>query len=388
MKRSDSMIAAHGGRLSIQGAAVALGLATTLLCSPARAADPNVSITVTPIPTAVSLRVATSTTQAAYRVDIVNQSTNVLNDVRFTASTRVFPSATLVRTPYVEDTSDQCAASQNVLNCSFGQVRGSGQPGQNGRSFIVVFDAPFSGERLFLDWSATYKEGTSDSSGNPPNNDTQSSTDPGKAVFTTLVSSEAVSDKQLRSYFAAATGALLFTSTAVPKGPPSEDTWTTSVRIPSGTAGEARIVEDSEPASCNPVIPTCVRSAVNVPGSFVDATPTDGDQRFLVITLRRDASTIPNGAQIAKSPLYYEPGSIDANGVFQPSGSTQVQLKLCADIGGAPSLPTAGSPLDPEQQKRCIKSFQAYPKNAKAPPGLEGDWEWIIWAIENGRISF
>jgi hypothetical protein len=375
----------------------ALALACCAFTGGARAADPLVAIEVTPLPDTVNLRVAGSTTQAAYRVVIVNNSTNVLNDVRFSAHTRIDPATSPARTNYVEDSSAQCGLapnSQTELTCSFGQLRGKRQTGQNVTSFVVVFEAPTAGERLFLDWSATYQEGSTDNNGSSsPTNDSQNSDEPGKAVFTKLVTSAQVDDKRLRSYFAASTGAQLQTSTGVPSGPPSEDRWATLVRIPTGVADQAQIVEDSEGNSCSPVLPVCVRSAVSVPGSFVDTTPGNRTVDFLVITVRRDASTIPSGAKIDSAPLLYEPGSLDADGAFHPSFPNDpafpVRIKLCSQIGGAPSLPTAGaSPAEAAQQKRCIKSFQAYPKNNKAPPGLEGDWEWVIWAIDNGRISF
>jgi hypothetical protein len=377
----------RGGRR----AALTLALGCTVFAG-AQAADPNVAITVTPIPATVNLRVGASTTQAAYRVDIVNNSTNVLNSVGFEASTRIDPAASPAGTKYVEDNSAQCglaAGSQTRITCNFGQLRGARQGGQNSAGFIVVFEAPSAGTKLFLDWKATYQEGATDNNGSSsPTNDSQV----GSAV-TTLVTSAAVDDKKLRSYFAASTGALLFTSSGVPSGPPSPDGWTTTVKIPTGVPGEVQIVEDSDANSCSPVLPLCLRSAVSVPGSFLDPTPGDADVRFLVLTLRRDASTIPSGAKIGNAPLLYEPGSLDANGVFQPSfpgdPAFPVTLKLCSALsGGAPSLPPAGTPPAlAAQQKRCIKSFQAYPKN-KAPAGLEGDWEWVIWAIENGRISF
>ena len=390
----------HSRRSANRRAALALALALTgtVFSGGARAADPKVAITVKPIPAEVNLRVGASTTQAAYQVDIVNNSTNVLNDVRFTARTRIDPAASPTGTRYVEDSSAQCGpapGSQTQLTCSFGQLRGARQAGQNGVGFIVVFEAPSTGAKLFLDWSATYQEGATDNNGSSsPTNDSQNSDEPGKAVFTKLVPSAEANDRELHSYFAASTGALLFTNTGVPSGPPSTDGWTTTVRIPTGQKGEARIVERSEAASCSPVIPECVSSAVSIPGVFEDSKPTDADVRFLIITLRRDASTIPNGAQISKAPLFYEPGRIDDNDEFQPQfpGDSRfpVRLKLCSDIGGAPSLPLPPDlpPDQAAQQKRCIKSFQAYPTNNKAPPGLQGDWEWVIWAIENGRISF
>jgi hypothetical protein len=333
--------------------------------------------------------VGTSTTQAAYKVGIVNKSTNVLNDVRFTARTRIDPAASPTGTKYVEDTSAQCGpapGSQTELTCSFGQLRGARQGGQDSASFIVVFEAPSTGAKLFLDWSATYQEGATDNNGSSsPTNDSQAG-----SAFTTLRTSAAFSDTKLRSYFAASTGALLFTSTGVPSGPPSADGWTTTVKIPPGARDEAQIAEDNNDGhSCGPVLPLCLRSTISVPGSFHDP-----DVGFLVITLRRDASTIPTGAKISNAPLLYEPGSLNAGGGFEaqfpPSLGFPVTLKLCSALpGGAPSMPDASTPPAlAAQQKRCIKSFQAYPKNDKAPPGLQGDWEWVIWAIENGRISF
>ena len=385
----------HVRRPWCRRAALALSLACGFFAGGAQAADPNVAITVTPIPASVNLRVGDSTTQAAYRVDIVNKSTNVLNDVRFEARIHLDSVDSPVGTSYVEDSSAQCAPAADPsdsltgITCSFGQLRGARQGGQNSAGFVVVFEAPSAGQKLILKWTATYREGATDNNGeSSPSNDSKTGT-----AETTLDTSTAVNDKELRSYFAASTGALLFTSTGVPSGPPSTDGWTTTVSIPTGLADQAQIVEESESNSCSPVLPQCLRSAVSVPGSFVDTTPTNADVRFLVITLRRDASTIPNGAQIAKAPLLYEPGSI-VNDVFQPEfpptdSRFPVRLKLCSDIGGAPSLPPAGTlPDQAAQQKRCIKSFKAYPKNYKELPGLQGDWEWVIWAIENGRISF
>lgn len=362
-----------------------------LMVGGAQAADPNVTITITPIPGTVNLRVPPSTTQAAYRVSIVNGSTNVLNEVQFRAHTRI--DQTTAGTKFVEVDAAACgvAAGSNGagLACNFGQLRGGAAPASaNSRSFTVVFEAPSSGAQLFLDWTATYKEGGSDNNGNSsPSNDSQSG-----STATALVSSAFGNDKQLRSYFAKTTGALLSTRTGVPS---DTDLWTTTVRIPSGVAsGEARIVEDQDPNSCSPVIPSCVLSAIKVPGVYPDATPGDADLRFLVITLRRDATSIPSGVQIARSPVFYTPGTVDDAGVFQPAYPANpafpVQLKLCKDIGGAPSVAPAGTP--PEQAallQHCIKSFQEYPKNpAKAPPGLAGDWEWVIWATENGRIAW
>jgi hypothetical protein len=365
----------------------------------ARAADPEVSIEVKAKPDTVNLSLGNSTTQeksttqAAYQVTIVNNSTNVLNNVGFEAATHI-DLDTAPGTKYVEDDSAQCVATIDAartpigVRCNFGQLRGARQGGPNSASFTVVFEAPSAGQKLLLKWTATYQEGGTDNNGNSsPSNDSQTGT-----VETVLVTStSAQEDRRLRSYFAASTGALLFTGTGVPSGLTSGDAWTTTVTIPKGHAGEAQIVEDDNSGnSCGPVLPLCLRSAISVPGSFSD--PSIG---FLVITLRRDASTIPKGAKIDDAPLLYEPGSLDTEGEFhKPFPDTPgfpVRLKLCSALaGGAPSLPRADASdvLAAAQQMRCIKSFKVYPNNSKTPASQQGDWEWVIWAIENGRISF
>ena len=387
----------HTGRPANRRAALALALALvcTAFAGGALAGDPAVQIDVTPIPGTVNLRLGNSitqensTTQAAYEVRIVNKSTNVLNDVRFEAATHIDVD-TAPGTKYVEDDSAQCAATTDSartpvgIACNFGQLRGARQGSQSSASFVVVFDAPSAGQKLLLKWTATYQEGATDNNGNSsPTNDSKT----GIAETALVVSTSVKEDKRLRSYFAASTDTTLFTGFGVPSALPSGDAWTTTVKIPKGgIANAAQIVEDdNEGNSCGPVLPLCLRSAISVPGRFSDIG-------FLVITLRRDASTIPNGAKIDNAPLLYEPGSLDTDGGFHKAfpNNLPVRLKLCSALpGGAPSLPKEGTlEVDPAQQMRCIKSFKAYPKSQQVPAALQGDWEWVIWAIENGRISF
>ena len=175
----------HVRRPARRRAALALAVVWTAFVGGAHAADPNVVITVTPIPAEVNLRVGTSSTQAAYEVKIVNKSTNVLNDVRFEAGTHIDAVDALAGTNYVEDNSAQCGTvngSPTRIACNFGQLRGARQAGQNNASFIVVFEAPSTGQKLFLGWSATYQEGATDNNGSSsPTNDSQSG-----SAFTTL----------------------------------------------------------------------------------------------------------------------------------------------------------------------------------------------------------
>ena len=119
-----------------------------------------------------------------------------------------------------------------------------------------MFEAPSAGQKLLLQWTATYQEGATDNNGNSsPSDDSQTGT-----AETALVTSTSVKeDKRLRSYFAASTGAVLFTCTGVPSGLPSGDAWTTTVKIPKGLADEAQIVEDDNGGnSCGPVLTLCL----------------------------------------------------------------------------------------------------------------------------------
>jgi hypothetical protein len=94
----------------------------------------------------------------------------------------------------------------------------------------------------------------------------------------------------------------------------------------------------------------------------------------LTITLRRDATTILSStARIKDAKLYYYP---------VPNGSVFYEIGICADgpLNGDVVLSEGG----PE---RCIWDRKEYGNSAQLGD-FRNDWEFILKALENGRLSW
>lgn len=319
------------------------------------AAAGDVTVTIVPLPTVVSLSTDAQTTRAAYQVGIRNNTSNVLNRVSLRGWTAVVGADGAVA-PFVEalaGTPSPCAgdpADATAVVCDFGRLTGSGSAGST-RSFIAIFDAPKAGGSIGFTAVATFKEGTSDQPGNPPSNDTT------VASASTELSADVPLD-QAKSYIPSR-GASLFTG---PTGVATDnDRWTTTIKVPSATT--AAIFEDDNGGnSCSAAVPTCFGSTVTVPGSFGGP--------YLEITLRRDATLIPSNAKIGDVAVLYQ-----ADGVALENA---VPLPPCSQLpGGVPNA----------DNKRCVKTRTAYGKGGNVPLQFRGDWEFLLLAIENGRVS-
>jgi hypothetical protein len=338
-----------------------LGLPMALCATAAMAGSPNVAISVEALPPVVSYARPQATppliTYAAYAVKITNNSTNVINSVRFSARASVLTEGET--TVFRETIGRTCSGvGSPAVDCPVGQMRGSG----DSTSFVLVFDAPVAvasplpGDRIDFAWTVTYGEGNNDSSG-AGHTDTQA------GVVATLLGTP--TDTEVRGYVPSM-GAMLYTG---PNGvATAADPWTTMVSVPK--AGRAGIVEAQALNSCSSDYLVCVTSTLDIPGSF--AAP------YLVITLRRDASTIKNGAKIANATLSYQPGVYDTAGNFVAEGAP-VDIVSCDLLPGR--VPNA-------THKRCIDYRTAYTKKTAPAPDFEGDWEFGLRALENGRISW
>jgi hypothetical protein len=146
------------------------------------------------------------------------------------------------------------------------------------------------------------------------------------------------------------------------------DTWTTTVNLPGASqATTATLIDTVATVACAPDLLTCSTSTVTIPGTFAN----------LLITLRRDATTIANGAKIANAQIVYDnPAHPD------PRIAYPLTLLSCEDTTWGP-LPQSGIP--------CVNLRTAYPKKSTpkrpVPAGYEGDWEFLIKAIDNGRFT-
>lgn len=338
-------------------ATLAFGLAMlgSGLGSSAWAAAGDVTVTIEPLPPVVSLSTAAQTTRAAYRVNVTNNTSNVLNKVTLRGYTTVAGAdgATATFVEAIGGSPNPCAgdpADATAVVCSFGRLNGSSSPG-SARSIVAIFNAPQSGSAIGFTAVATFKEGSSDQPNNPPGNDTT------VASASTELSLDVPLD-QAKSYIPSR-GASLFTGpTGVATG---ADKWTTTIKVPSATT--AAIFEDGNGgASCSAAVPVCFGSTVTVPGQFTGP--------FLEITVRRDASVIPTNAKIADVAVLYQ-----GDGVALEDA---VVLPACDQLsGGVPN----------EANKRCVKARKAYGKGGNVPLEFRGDWEFLIWGIENGRVS-
>lgn len=309
----------------------------------------DVSVTATALPSVVSLSTAAQTTRAAYQVTLVNNTTNVLNKVSLRGQTLVAGADGAVA-PFVEAIAGQpnpCAgdpADATAVVCSFGRLGGTGS-----LSVIVIFDAPRAGESIAFTAVATFKEGNNDQPNNPPGNDTNSDS------ATTLLSPDVPLD-QAKSYIPSR-GASLFTG---PTGvATTSDLWTTTIKVPRATTA-AIFEDDNGGASCSAAVPVCFGSTLTVPGQFTGP--------YLETTVRRDASIVPSNAKIGDVVVLYQ-----GDGDLEP-----LTLPACETLpGGVPN----------DANKRCVKARKAYGKGGNVPLEFRGDWEFLVWGIENGRIS-
>lgn len=333
--------------------AACLLLALAGLGAPAWAASPDVVISVVPVPAVVTYSRPTATpplvTRAAYEVTITNRSNNTLNEVRFEAATTVQGAAQAA--PFIEAIGFACAASSaTATRCSIGTLRGKGDR----RSFVLLFAAPTAGSAVVLNWVANYSEGRKDSPG-ASHGDTQT------GAATTPLGTPIVTE--VRSYIPTTGGSVYTGQTGVAT---FADPFTTTVQVPSWA--KAEVLEAQSAQSCSAAYTLCATSTLTIPGSFA----------YLTIILRRDASTIVSGANIANAVLRYEPGSNDASGNFVPSGPP-------VDIISCDLLPDR---LPNAANKRCLDYRRRYDLTNSPTIDWKFDWEFGLRALENGRISF
>jgi hypothetical protein len=320
-------------------AALLIGIAT-----PTIASDPLVGITVAAVSgtETVSNSRPPLITYMAFKVDVVNNSTNTINNVRLVGSTSVAAAS------FVPSSGLNCATTTgaNVIECPIGQLRGSGA---GTSSFVVVFQAPPTGTSVDFNWTLYYGEGSNDSGG-------------AAHVDTTIgVASVALgtpSTTKLKTYVPPG-GGTFYTGLGVAT---PDDRWTTTVDVPTPTTAE--VTESTLLSTCAPDLLTCEVSDLSIPGTFP----------LLTITLRRDASTIAKGAKISSAKIYYT-GSVAAP---IPGPLYPYDVLPCTDTTYGP-LPQPGIP--------CIHTRTEFTKKTAPTPDWVGDWEFVIWAKTNGKYT-
>lgn len=327
--------------------AAASAAAALMLCMAATTSfagrNPAVEAEVTALPDTVTFsRPSASppvTNFAAYRVTITNDSRNVVNHVHLLGATAVTGSNE--KATFAESIGGACKpldAARTQVRCDVGQLRGRG----GSATFTLLFKAPPSGQKITFAWLGVFAEGQKDSE-HAAHRDTVSG-----ATVTTLQAP----NPNAASSFVPSAGGTVFTGITNIANP--HDPSTTTVKVPK--AASVELVDAVNPQSCAADLLVCFSSDLTIPGSFAN----------LVITLRRDASTIRKYAHIGNAKVYYA-----ADGVY---------FAEVPDCDCAPHRPAPGAP--------CIDKRKAYNKYNAPSAGFIGDWEFTILAVDNGRYNW
>lgn len=317
-------------------------------------------------------------TYVGFQVEIKNQSSNTINEVRFDAATLIGVRYTYVGpvvnpTPTKDDTVDTArvalydsvsgttacsvGATMYSVRCSFRQLRGL-----ESRKFIVFFRAPaasefplstdpdFSGsDYVSFDGQTAYAEGQNGN--NPLNN----SVDDWPAVQVALGTSDPT---EMKSGVPSKGGKFFTGQSGVPNG---TDKFATTIIVPQSAFNTTAEISEGETTtqSCSNYMNTCYGVQIGVPGTFSSASG------YLAIVLRLDALNIKPGTKISSISIRY-----------LPDGATQTEfVGPCGSNGPQNDIP-------------CIQSTTVYKSNYKENPELSGDFEWVLINTKNGRLEF
>ena len=319
----------------------------------------------------------------SYALTIANIGGNTVNDISLRATSRVLPVGTSATAssawpsstslaPFNSSNSLACGGTgteTNVVNCTVGQLRAAGQANSSA-TFVVWFAsptrtaAPLDGglEEINLLLTASY----SDSS-----NGERIDSTTGIANFPTSIDPFG----QLTNQFKSAVppdGATLSTGSLNGDGLPTpEDPWTTTVVLPGAVANfmQARGTELTD---------GILESSDLIDRRVVELVipQTNYAPNRIVITLRRDFSTIRKGSKISNSVIYYT----NATGGDLSNQIGREPVLFCANVeANGPYLDGLGV------WRPCIRSRTSTPARKVVNGKSEGYWQWVIEAFENGR---
>jgi len=149
------------------------------------------------------------------------------------------------------------------------------------------------------------------------------------------------------------------------------DKFTTFVAIPPGSVFTTADIVENDLTNCNG-FKTCKEVVLTIPATSencpVAYSPSKCFEPYLTIVLRQDASNIKPGTKIESVLIDY----VDDDNVRHP---------YIGDCETGPQPRTDGIP--------CIAARKYY-KNDKVPgwiPALDGDFEWTIINLKNGRLQ-
>lgn len=348
---------------SLAGAAAAATFFLAPAAWAANASDLTVTLDVKPSESSVS-KVSISRsglpTYVAYKVTLLNSSSNTVNQVVFTGTTKVVddvPNSDIAKyvaavnlgagTPNCPAASSTPAAS---VVCQIGQLKS-----QESRQFFLIFQTPLVGDAVHFDGVTNFSEGNSSNA--PPSSFTKLVT--GDTTLTTTETAD-VNSKVITvlppvggGFFTGANGKV-----------DSSNAFSTSVSIqPSAYVTDNAIVESGGPTyACAPGY-FCygLFSSITI-NNAKDESKIYFGTPLVTIILRQDATSLAT-----KKPI----PSIDSVKIFySPTGEI-------ADQALVPSCSVTPATTD----HPCVAARNDFLKGSK------GYYEYVIQALDNGKFG-
>jgi hypothetical protein len=331
----------------------------------ANASDLTVTLTVKPSDTSgssVSISRSGLPTYVAYKMLMLNSSTNTVNQVVLTATTTVLDGSTptsnvakYVTVVNLGASSPNCPSAPptptNSVVCQIGQLK-SGES----REFFLIFQTPLTGTSIHFNGSTNFSEGNSSNS--PPANFTKTVT--GDTTLTTTATQDVNSNVKTilppvgGGFFTGANGKV-----------DSTNAFSTSVSIqPSAYVTDNAIVEETGGGTY-----ACA-TAYFCYGLFssisVDDAKDDAKIYFtsplITIILRQDVSSLST-----KKPI----PSIDSVKIFYSPTGELVDQALVPSCSVTPAY----------KDHPCVAARNDFLKGSK------GYYEYVIQAFDNGKFG-
>lgn len=387
-----NVLARHFGRLMVRAVALAaLGLA--LGTSAHATYGPSAKLDIVAVPESVTRSSAALPTFASYNLTITSLDPDRLKKFSFKGTVAV-QGSTEAATLFSAEGATCTLSAAGALECEVpGELHHYGQT----LGFTVTLKTPTAGTAIVVTGKAVFFEWCCHWKVTPSANALTALTEPDPNAFSSFVPASQTAPTTLFSGSNTQNGVIgaipIVDSKAVP---PINDPFTTTVIVPLGSASTTASVAERELLQSCSANPRCFESQLVIPGSF----------DFLTIILRRDKTTLmssgkPRGhghhdgkhhgkghdrnddddddrhsgqSSIDNAIVKYFPDDDPAN------PDKFIIVPNCSVVPGG--LPTAKNP--------CIASRKAYPvpkkgKPSSVPAGLQGDWEFVIHALDNGR---
>jgi len=348
---------------------------------------PDARLDIVATPVSVTRSTASLTTFASYRLTITSLDHDRLKKFSF-KGTVTTEGSTEKATLFSADGASCTLSDAGALQCAIpGELTSYGKT----LTFIVTLKTPVAGDAIKVTGKATFFEYGCDWDYTPVATASTALTAPDPNALSTFVPASPTTSTTLFSGTNTQSGV----AGAIPiVDSKTNDPFTTTVIVPAGSpATTASVIERDLAESCS-ANPRCFETKLTMPGSF----------DFLTIILRRDKTTLMsskghghsgqgnghdkargNGHDDDDDGRYSGQSSID-NAIVKyfpdddPMNPNRfIIVPNCSVVPGG--LPTPKNP--------CIASRKAYPTKSTSktpvPAGLEGDWEFVIHALDNGR---